>query len=44
MDRIEGLTGDALTEEELKNLQNVFFKTNLLTQWTSAVELLLLLM
>jgi len=39
MDRIEGLTGDALTGSIAKNLQNVFFKTNLLTQWTSAVQL-----
>ena len=39
MDRIEGLTGDALTGSVAKNLQNVFFKTNLLTQWTSAVQL-----
>ena len=39
MDRIEGLTGDALTGSVAKNLQNMFFKTNLLTQWTSAVQL-----
>jgi len=39
MHRIEGLTGDALTGSVAKNLQNAFFKTNLLTQWTSAVQL-----
>ena len=39
MDRIEGLTGEALTSGLAKKLQNAFFKTNLLTQWTSAVQL-----
>ena len=39
MDRIEGLTGEALSSGLAKNLQNAFFKTNLLTQWTSAVQL-----
>lgn len=39
MDRIEGLTGEALTGEKAKGLQNMFFKANLLTQWTSAVQL-----
>ena len=39
MDRIEGLTGEALTSGLAKNIQNAFFKTNLLTQWTAAVQL-----
>ena len=39
MDRIEGLTGEALSSGLAKNVQNAFFKTNLLTQWTSAVQL-----
>ena len=39
MDRIEGLTGEALTGDVAKGLQNAFFKSNLLTQWTSAVQL-----
>ena len=39
MDRIEGLYGEALGSNKLKEVQNMFFKTNLLTQWTSAVQL-----
>ena len=39
MDRIEGLTGEALKGTVAKSLQNTFFKTNILTQWTSAVQL-----
>ena len=38
-DRIEGLTGEALTGSRVKRLQQTFFKTNLLTQWTKAVQL-----
>jgi len=39
MERIEGLTGEALSGSIAKGVQNAFFKTNLLTQWTSAVQL-----
>ena len=39
MDRIESLYGEALGSSRAKELQNMFFKTNLLTQWTSAVQL-----
>ena len=39
MDRIEGLTGDALTNDGAKVLQNAFFKSNLLDSWTRTVQL-----
>ena len=39
MERIEGLTGEALHNTAPKTLQNFFFKSNLLTQWTRAVQL-----
>ena len=39
LDRIEGLYGEALGTPLAKELQNMFFKTNLLVQWTSAVQL-----
>ena len=39
MDRLEGLTGDALTTEASKKFQNAFFKMNLLDQWTRSVQL-----
>ena len=39
MDRIEGLTGDALTNDTAKVLQNAFFKLNLLDSWTRTVQL-----
>jgi len=39
MDRIEGLTGDALTNDTAKVLQNAFFKANLLDSWTRTVQL-----
>jgi hypothetical protein len=38
-ERIEGLTGEAIKGNVARSLQNTFFKTNLLTQWTSAVQL-----
>jgi len=38
-ERIEGLTGEAIKGTVARSLQNTFFKTNLLTQWTSAVQL-----
>ena len=39
MDRLEGLTGDALTTDGSKKFQNAFFKMNLLDQWTRSVQL-----
>lgn len=39
MDRIEGLTGEALTGSVAKDVQNAFFKANILSQWTAAVQL-----
>tara|TARA_X000001316_G_scaffold12171_2_gene5980 strand:- start:280 stop:3780 length:3501 start_codon:yes stop_codon:yes gene_type:complete len=39
LDRIEGLTGEALTGKVAKSVQNAFFKVNLLTPWTSSVQL-----
>ena len=39
MQRIEGLAGEALGNEKLRNIQQMFFKTNILTQWTKAVQL-----
>ena len=38
-ERIEGLAGEALTGSRAKGLQQAFFKLNLLTQWTKAVQL-----
>ena len=38
-ERIEGLAGEALTGSRAKELQQAFFKLNLLTQWTKAVQL-----
>ena len=39
LERIEGLTGEALTGSVAKTLSNAFFQANLLQQWTSAVQL-----
>ena len=39
MDRLEGLTGEALATDWSKGLQNKFFKVNLLDQWTRTVQL-----
>lgn len=39
LDRIEGLTGEALQSGFAKNLQNIFFRANLLEQWTRSVQL-----
>ena len=39
MDRIEGLYGEALEGSIVKKLQNAFFKANLLSSWTGAVQL-----
>jgi len=39
MERIEGLAGEALNGRVFKGFQNAFFKSNLLTQWTKAVQL-----
>ncbi len=39
LDRLEGLTGDALTTDGSKKFQNAFFKLNLLDQWTRSVQL-----
>tara|TARA_A100001011_G_scaffold174502_1_gene183197 strand:- start:666 stop:4070 length:3405 start_codon:yes stop_codon:yes gene_type:complete len=39
LDRLEGLTGDALTTGWSKKGQNIFFKLNLLDQWTRTVQL-----
>ena len=39
LDRIEGLTGESLKNKVAKNIQNAFFKVNLLTPWTSSVQL-----
>ena len=39
MDRLEGLTGDALTNQWARSGQNAFFKMNLLDQWTRTVQL-----
>ena len=38
-ERIEGLAGEALNGSWAKRAQQMFFKTNLLTQWTKAVQL-----
>ena len=38
-ERIEGLAGEALNGAFIKQAQQFFFKTNLLTQWTKAVQL-----
>tara|TARA_R100001510_G_C7654744_1_gene213546 strand:+ start:852 stop:4472 length:3621 start_codon:yes stop_codon:yes gene_type:complete len=38
-ERIEGLAGEGLHGSIAKNVQQGFFKTNLLTQWTKAVQL-----
>ena len=39
MERIEGLAGEALHGSVFKGAQNMFFKSNLLTQWTRSVQL-----
>ena len=39
IDRIEGLAGEGVKGKVAKNVQNAFFKANLLTQWTRAVQL-----
>jgi len=39
MERIEGLAGEALHGSGVKLFQNMFFKSNILTQWTRAVQL-----
>lgn len=39
MDRIEGLTGEALESGRAKTAQNIFFRANLLEQWTRSVQL-----
>ena len=38
-ERLEGLAGEGLHGSVAKNLQQGFFKVNLLTQWTKAVQL-----
>jgi len=38
-ERLEGLVGEGIHGEFVKNLQQGFFKVNLLTQWTKAVQL-----
>lgn len=38
-ERLEGLAGEGLHGSVAKNLQQGFFKVNLLTQWTRAVQL-----
>jgi hypothetical protein len=38
-ERIEGLAGEGMHNSVLKNIQAGFFKANLLTQWTKAVQL-----
>lgn len=39
MDRIEGMYGEAFESPGARFLQNTFFQSNLLTQWTGAVQL-----
>lgn len=39
LDRIEGLAGEGVENTWAKRTQNIFFKANLLTQWTRAVQL-----
>ena len=39
MERIEGMFGTSFHGRHARGLQNFFFKSNLLTQWTSAVQL-----
>ena len=39
MDRIEGMHGTNFQNTITRSAQNIFFKSNLLTQWTSAVQL-----
>ena len=39
MERIEGMYGEAFQNTATRGMQNFFFKSNLLTQWTSAVQL-----
>lgn len=39
MDRIEGMYGEAFESQGARFLQNAFFSSNLLTQWTGAVQL-----
>ena len=38
-ERLEGLAGEGLHSSAAKNIQAAFFKANLLTQWTRAVQL-----
>ena len=38
-ERIEGLAGEAMNSSLAKTLTGAFFKSNLLTQWTKAVQL-----
>ena len=38
-ERLEGLAGEGLHNTYAKNAQQAFFKVNLLTQWTKAVQL-----
>ena len=39
MERIDGMYGEAFQGATAKGMQNFFFKSTLLTQWTSAVQL-----
>jgi len=39
MERIEGLAGEGMHSNFTKNMQQGFFKVNVLTQWTKAVQL-----
>jgi len=39
MERIDGMYGEAFQGAAAKGMQNFFFKSTLLTQWTSAVQL-----
>tara|TARA_R100000808_G_C2154669_1_gene165835 strand:- start:57 stop:4562 length:4506 start_codon:yes stop_codon:yes gene_type:complete len=39
MERIEGMYGENFQNTTIKGMQNFFFKSTLLTQWTSAVQL-----
>jgi len=39
LDRIEGLAGEGVENKFAQKTQNLFFKANLLTQWTRAVQL-----
>jgi len=39
VERLEGMTGDALQNQFMRNISNGFFKATLLEQWTKAVQL-----